>query len=207
MISPAVEDAYVWKELKRNPVGKSDVLYFRLSLKTPNGTYVSPVIKPYGTLPRRDFLIAREIMRQSILHSKGMGGVECLVYITSTFGPKCTKCLDPITGMIRDSHCSTCYGTGRAPAYHGPYTSWVEFSPDVEHITETSQTGTTEKKSFQARMIGNPGLKQGDIVIVPSSDKRYYISKVSKTTEIRRVPILQDLILEEAPLTDKIYDL
>lgn len=206
-ISPVIRNSYAWKENNRPPVGKSNVLYFRITLKTPSNTYQSPVIQPYGVLSRPDFLRAREIMRQSVLHSKGMAGVECEVYLISTFGPKCRKCLDPITGMIRDSHCKHCLGTGRDPAYHGPYKTWMNFSEDSQHQTTTEKTGTYEKRTFQATAIGNPVFKQNDVVILPTTDKRYYVASAAMTSEIRRIPILQTLILEEAPQTDKIYDL
>lgn len=207
IISPELKNAYGWKEDAREPVGKANVLYFRIELTTSKGTYSSPVIQPYGTLSRRDFLVAREIMRQSVLHSKGMAGTECKAYIRSTFGPRCTVCLDPITGEIRDSHCQACLGTGRAPAFHGPYFLFLNFSEDNQHQTSNEKTGTVEKKTFTAQAIGNPALKQGDAIVVPASDKRYYVAAVAVAAEMRRIPIIQTLALEEAPLTDKIYDL
>lgn len=206
-ISPQINNEFMWKEDSRPPVNKSSVLHFRMCLKTPSGKYFSSAIQPYGTLNRRDFLVAREIMRQAVLHSRGMAGVIGHAYIVSTTGPKCQECLDPITGMIRDSHCKHCMGTGRDPAYHGPYEMWLDFSEDDKHQTAVDKTGTVEKKEFMVRAIGNPRLKQGDVIVVPSTDKRYYIGMASMSAEMRTVPILQTLALDEAPLTDKIYDL
>lgn len=206
-ISPEIVNTYYWKERNRKPINKANVLYFKVELTTPNGIYSSPVIQPYGKLPRNDFLLAREIMRQSLLHSKGMAGVECKVYLLSTFGPRCQKCLDPITGAIRDSHCKHCFGTGRAPAYNGPYDMWMEFTEDAQHQTQVDKNGTIEKKAFQVKAIGNPTLKYGDVIVVPGSDKRYYIRMAAMTSEIRRIPIIQTLTVDEAPQTDKIYDL
>lgn len=206
-ISPDIVNAYSWKEKDREPVNKSNILYFRVLLSTRDASYASPVIQPYGTLSRRDFLVAREVMRQAVLHSKGMAGIECLVYLLSTTGPKCTHCIDPITGMVRDSHCKYCLGTGRDPAFNGPYPIWADFSEDNQHKTETDKTGTVEKKSFQVKVIGNPCLKHGDVLVDPSSDKRYYIDVVAVTAEMRRVPVIQTLVVDEVPQTDKIYDL
>lgn len=207
VISPELVNRLAWREDKRPPVNKANVLYFRMSLKTGSGSYKSPAVQPYGALPRRDFLIAREVMRQALLHSSGMAGVECKVYLLSTFGPKCQKCLDPITGAIRDSHCKHCFGTGRDPAYNGPYDMWMDFSEDVQHQVSVDKNGTVEKKTFQVRAIGSPTLKYGDVIVVPGSDKRYYVRMAAQTTEIRRVPVLQTLTVEEAPQTDKVYDL
>ena len=206
-LSPDLQNAYLWAEVSRKPVGKANVLYFKITLRTSKGTYDSPVIQPYGTLCRQDFLVAREIMRQAVLHSKGMAGTECDVFIRSTFGPKCRHCRDPITGMVRNSQCDHCLGTGRDPAYHGPYRMFLNFSEDAQHHTDTEKIGTVEKKTFTASCIGNPALKQGDAVIVPTSDKRYFVAAVAVTAEMRRIPVIQTLSLEEAPLTDKIYSL
>lgn len=206
-VSPVLKNVFSWHEPTRKPVNKANILYFKMTLKTPQDFYESPVIQPYGTLSRRDFLISREIMRQSVLHSKGMAGTLCKVYLLSTIGPKCRECLDPITGMIRDSHCTHCFGTGRDPAYNGPYTMWIDFSEDSQHQTTVEKTGTVEKKSFQVKAIGNPVLKRGDVIVAPNSDKRYIIDIAAMTTEMRRIPIIQTLMIEEAPQTDKIYDL
>lgn len=205
VISPKLSNIYSWKEDSRTQINKSNVLYFRIQLKTPEGLYYSPVIQPYGVLNKRDFLLSREILRQSLVYSRLLGGIECNAYIKSTFGPKCRKCLDPITGMIRDSHCKHCFGTGRSPAYTGPYKAWIDFAPNTQHQTEVDKTGTIEKKTLQAKVIGNPILKQGDIVVNPTTDKRYYITQVSSESEMRGIPLIQQLVLDEAPQTDAIY--
>lgn len=208
-ISPELVNAYCWHETEGglHKVNKANVLYFKVRMKTPEGEYNSPPVQPYGTLSRRDFLLVREIMRQAVLHSKGMAGVFGKVYMLSTFGPRCKKCLDPITGAIRDSHCKHCFGTGRDPAYNGPYTMWLDFTEDSNHQTNIDKNGTVEKKTFQVRAIGNPVLKYGDVLVVPNSDKRYYVRMAQMTSEMRRIPIIQTLTVEEAPQTDKIYDL
>jgi len=207
VISPELVNKQEWREENRPPINKANVLYFRLTLKTPKGLYKSPIIQPYGALGRRDFLLAREVMRQAVLHSRGMAGVECKAYILSTFGPRCQKCLDPITGTIRDSHCKHCFGTGRNPAYNGPYDMWMDFTEDAQHQVAIDKTGTVEKKAFQVKAVGSPTLKYGDVIVVPSSDRRYYVRMAAQTTEIRRIPVIQTLTVEEAPQTDKVYDL
>lgn len=208
VISPDIVNSFCWSETEgHHKVNKANVLYFRVRLTTPSGEYTSPAIQPYGKLARRDFLLAREIMRQSVLHSKGMAGVHGRVYLLSTFGPRCKKCLDPITGAIRDSHCKVCFGTGRDPAYHGPYDMWLDFSEDVNHQTNIDKNGTVEKKAFQVKAIGSVALKYGDVLVVPGSDKRYYVRIAQMSTELRRIPIIQTLTVEEAPQTDKVYDL
>ena len=109
--------------------------------------------------------------------------------------------------MIRDSHCKFCFGTGRDPAYNGPYEMWMNFSEDAQHQQSVEKTGTVEKRSFQATAIGSPVLKHGDVIVDTTTDKRYNVDAAAMTSEIRRVPIMQTLMLEEAPQTDKVYDI
>ena len=206
-ISPRIKNAVMWKEPERIGMGKANVLYFRLVLETPEGRYFSPPVQPYGTLSFREFMIAKNIMRREMIQARQMGGVECDVWLLSTFGPICTHCLDPVTGEVRDDHCPYCLGTGRDPGYYGPFHMMFRFSPDASHDKDNSQVGTHETKAFQATTTGNPALKTGDVIVDRRTDKRYHIARVAVTAEIRRVPCLQQVTFEEAPLSDVIHQL
>lgn len=207
-LSCGLKNVMFWMEpCKRHLVGKSNVLFFRLELKTPNGTYFSHVAQPYGDLSRRHYLLAREIMRREVLRANVLSGVECDVYIKSTFGPRCTHCIDPVTGYVRDSHCKWCFGTGRYPAYLGPHRMLLSFGPDAQHTKTNDVYGTHEDKILEAVAIGNPVLKKGDVVVDVSTDKRYVIGVCSITSEVRRVACIQHLMFEEAALSDSVYSI
>lgn len=205
-ISPKLVNAVAWRdEGGKNLGGKANTLYFRAILRTNRGTYASPVMQPYGDLGRREFLLAREIIRREALRARILSGVECDVYIRSTFGPKCTHCIDPVTGEVRDAHCRYCFGTGRYPAYYGPHRMMLSFSPDTAHRKGNSNDGTHETRMFEALAIGNPVLKHGDVIVDTRQDKRYVIGTASVTAEVRRIPCLQNLAFEEAPVSDSVY--
>ena len=205
-ISPTLVNVIAWHdEGCKNLYGKSNVLYFRVVMETPRGRYFSPAIQPYGDLPRREYLLAREIMRREALRARVLAGTECDVYIRSTFGPKCTYCIDPVTGDVRDSHCRKCFGTGRYPAYFGPHRMMLSFSPDTAHSKVNSNDGTHETRTSEALAIGNPALKHGDVGIDRSQDKRNVVGVASVVAEVRRVACLQRLGFDEAPLSDSIY--
>lgn len=205
-ISPKLVNAVAWRdEGGKNLGGKANTLYFRAVLRTKRGTYVSPVMQPYGDLGRREFLLAREIIRREALRARILSGVECDVYIRSTFGPKCTHCIDPVTGEVRDAHCRYCFGTGRYPAYYGPHRMMLSFSTDAAHRKGNSNDGTHETRMFEALAIGNPVLKHGDVIVDTRQDKRYVIGTASVTAEVRRIPCLQNLAFEEAPVSDSVY--
>ena len=134
-----------------------------------------------------------------------LSGVECDLYIRSVLGPRCTFCIDPVSGDVRDDHCSHCHGTGRYPAYFGPHKMMFSFSPDVAHHKDNSTDGTHEKRTFEAIAVGNPILKKGDVIVDVARDKRYVIGVASVVSKVRRVACLQKVGLNEAPLSDPIY--
>lgn len=207
-ISPNLVNVIAWRDDGgKNLVGKSNTLYFRATLRTPRGTYFSAPVQPYGELTRREFLLAREIIRRETLRAKVLAGTSCDVYIRSTFGPKCTYCIDPVTGDVRDSNCRKCLGTGRYPPYFGPHRMMLSFSPDTTHSKVNSNDGTHETRTFEALAIGNPVLKKGDVIVDTAQDKRYVIGFAGVVSEVRRIPCLQRLGFDEAPLSDPVYRL
>lgn len=205
-MSPDLVNVLAWHdEGGKNLVGKSNTLYFCAELRTSCGMYFSEPIQPYGDLSRRDFLLAREIMRREALRARVLAGTVCDLYIRSTFGPKCPYCIDPVTGDVRDSNCRKCFGTGRYPAYFGPHRMLLSFSPDVAHTMSNSNDGTHETRTFEALAIGNPVMKKGDVIVDKAQDKRYVIGVASSVSEVRRITCLQKVGFEEAPLSDPIY--
>lgn len=205
-ISPELVNVVAWREEGgKNLVGKANTLYFRVAMETPRKRYFSHPVQPYGDLPRREYLLAREIIRREALRARVLAGVECDLYIRSTFGPKCTHCIDPVTGDVRDGNCRWCLGTGRYPAYFGPHRTMFSFSPDTAHTKANSADGTHESKTFEALVIGNPVIKKGDVVVDLRQDKRYVVGMSSVVAEVRRVACLQRVGFDEAPLNDPIY--
>jgi len=197
-----------YAETEKRLVNKQLVLFFRVKLITPNGEYYSTVRSPYGELERREYLIVREIMRKEILQAQELSGVLGQLWVRSTFGQECTSCRDPVTGSIRNDECDHCFGTGRDPGFHGPYCVWLTFSPATRDKQMAQDgTGTREPYVYSVRMIGSPYAKDGDVVVDPRMDKRYHVDSVASATEIRRIPVIQTLVVREVPVSDYIHNL
>ena len=207
-ISPTVTNMYRWSEDTKRLINKDDVLYFRIKMITPENTYYSAVITPYGDLEKREYLLVKEVMRKELLHAQTLAGVKGQLWLVSTFGPKCRKCVDPITKQIRDSSCPACMGTGRLPPYNGPYETFWLISPTTRTMQMSPDgTGTREPKQFEIRMIGTPPSKKNDVVVDINSGKRYYVDVVQVVAELQGIPVVQTLIAHEAPVSDVAYQL
>ena len=136
-----------------------------------------------------------------------MAGVECALWSVANYGPRCPRCLDPVTGHSRDNHCRLCLGTGFSPPYRGPVDMWCLFSEDSQHVLKEASggDGMSEQKNFSVRMAGAVPTKKNDVLHDRRSGKRYYVNQVQVAAELRRVPLVQTLLVSEIATTDPAY--
>jgi hypothetical protein len=208
-LSPEVVNIFAYVEIdKRRVLTKDLVLFFRIKLETPQGTYYSEVRTPYGDLNRREYLISRDIMRREVLQQRTMAGIQAILWVKNIYGLKCPFCRDPITGDITTTNCKYCLGTGYLPPYTGPYHIWATFSPTSRNIEVKSDgEGLQQVYSWQVRMIGFPYVKDQDIVVDLAQDKRYIVDGIQHLMEIRRISLVQTLRVLELPMSDPVYKL
>lgn len=206
-ISGELEDVYAYMETRKRVLSTKDaILFYRVTLTTPDDTYESHVKTPYGDLNRREYLIVQDLMRRVVLEQRVLAGVPVDLYIKAAWGSTCEECRDPISGDILDSKCDYCMGTGRRPAYHGPYGVYGTLST-VTRDKQAAKTGPKQQYTRQMRMTGFPSAKDDDIVVDPATDKRYIVDGVQQVTEIRTIPVIQSLQVHELPVSDIAYKL
>lgn len=207
-ISPRLDDTYSWEDTGKFVAPKDPVLYFRVRAEIDGKSYHSHVRQPYGNLSRREFLLVKNMQRHELLQMQGMTGVCGKIYVKSIFGPKCTNCTDFVGGNPLDSDCPDCFGTGRKPGYHGPYTTWMTFSEAKrnKHL-DNNKKGVQEPYTFTVRMLGTPRVKKDDILVDMSMDKRYYVDTIVNISEMRRIPIVQQVSANEIPVSSPLYRL
>ena len=207
-MSPELLDQFAWQYEGEMLVPKDQVLFFRVKMVATGTEYVSSIRTPYGDLSRRDFLQAREIMRNEAVQAKQKTGILGQLWSKSIFGKPCPACTDPITHDVINPDCEVCDGTGIIGGYHGPYSAWMTFSPAQRNKQmKPDGMGIGEDYVFQVRMIGCIHVKKDDVLVDPRTDKRYYVNSVSNIMELRRVPLIQMVEAREAPTSEQIYKL
>lgn len=206
-ISDVLTNTFFFAEKEPRVAPKDQTLYFRVLLETPKGKYVSHVESPYCSLPRREFLLAREIMRKEILMQKKSSGVLSFIWYKSIFGPPCKKCGDFVLGDTRDSKCPNCFGTGRVPGYYGPFPAYVTYSPMERNKNMQKPSGVDELYTISGRVIGSLRLKKDDVVVDPVSNSRFFVDTVQNLVEFRRYPVVQSAMLNEIAKTHVVYKL
>ena len=159
----------------------------------------------FYNLDRRQYLIVKEIIRKhDLLRRKKVGAGECLVYKRKVFGAPCLDCIDPHTGRLIDSRCTSCFGTGKLGGYHDPISTWVEIVEADRHI-KPSEMGTLENR-FSTGNLTLPIVQKGDIIVEAKRNKRWNVEGI-KRSALQTVPIDQTVELRGIPTKDIIYSL
>lgn len=210
--SVGVEIANVFYAYDDEPrlFGKDMRIVYRIQMTTDTDTYYSEAAQPFGWLRKRQWLVAREIIRRHTLQVKqtGLRSLDGYLLKRRIEGTRCT-CLDPYTGGITNHDCADCHGTGFVDGYwQAVENCMLDMSPEAHGTQRDNQLmrGTVTDMVARGKFVGIPVLNRGDIWLDKESDRRYYIWNVQNVSEINQVPIIVTAELRLAEATDAIYN-
>jgi len=201
-ISPELQDVVMYQEDRRRLYGKENNITYRIKSTAQGKVYYSHSIAPYTKLSKREYLLAREIMRKESLMLDKMSGVSIELWRLDPFKRALPKSVDPISGIVisPDLNVDT--------IYYGPYKTKASFTPTkVDQKQDPNGSGIIDIRNYQVRILGFPPICDDDILVDTTQDRRYYVKSVSNVAEIRRFPVVQTLIVSEAPKGDPAYKL
>lgn len=183
--------------------------FYRVVMTTGTGrSYESAIKGTYGDLPRRDYLIAKEMMRREQLMMIKSSGVEVGIWKMIKTGIRCAHCTDEVTGIRTSTKCPYCLGSEYEGGYTGPYGAWAKFSErKSDRKFDAGGYGVTEPGMFMVTLLGHPFLNDGDVLVDKKSDRRYSVANHASTVEIRRLPILITAGITELSMADVEYKL
>lgn len=210
-ISPELTNVMRFTEEHREKFTPERKPYFRVRglLGRQGQPVYSNVRDAYADLGRNDFLLVREIYRKELLQMRKKAGTPVTVWMAMQGGEPCTRCLDPITGEVLDSHCELCLGTGVVGAAHGPYDTWATISQTKSYPKHgQAGDGVEDTRVHQIRMLGSwSGLKRKDLIIDTPSQRVYEIDKTVDLAELRRVPLAIQFEAHEVETGSVLYSL
>jgi hypothetical protein len=163
-----------------------------------------------GTLDRRSWRLAREMVRQRLVaYRYGPGGQRGFLLKRRWTGMPCTKCLDYQTREVRDPACTECYGTGFQCGYFYPMKCvYAELSPRSRRMSIDEQArGTIQDIVVSADMVMIELMNEEDIWVGEETDDRYYVHKVTHNSEVRGVPIAGTIELRPVPYSSAVYSI
>lgn len=205
-----VVDQYFAYDPEQRVWGKTNWTHYRVVVTSPLGVYYSLPTGGMGTLDRRSWRLAREMVRQRLVgYRVGTGGQRGYLLKRRWTGQPCSRCLDYQTREVRDPACPRCYGTGFECGYFYPMSCvWAELSPRARHINvDVQMRGVTNDIVVTADMVMVDLMSEEDIWVAAKTDDRYYVHKVTHTAEIRGVPVAAQVELRPVPYSSAIYSI
>ncbi len=204
---PVVNPQYLEDDTTREHTGMRLLTHYRVVVTSTRSTYVSQPAWLWGVLEKRDWLLAREMLRKERLRL-GLVSQEGYLVRKMRYGVKDPNATDFLTDEVLDSGNLTSWGTAFKVGYHPP----VRFSVDMdgEIIAETRGGADISKHSnrqtsFKARVIAFPDVAKEDFWVDQDNDQRWVIHDIRSVASWRGVPLVNEIELRLAPHTDVIY--
>lgn len=202
-----VSNAFFAVDDERRIVSKSMDVHYRVKLVTPNGTYYSPTASGLTYLNKREWLHARDQIRQTKkMIRKYTGCYEGFLLKRKRFGVACTRCLDPVSQEVRDSKCSICRGTRYVAGYFAMVPLDMELGQEQTSERLEEQAGMTKTLAIQAKCAADIILNTGDVFVSKRSGRRWFI-EISQTVEYRGYPTKYELTIRLLPFSDIVYSI
>ena len=149
--------------------------------------------------------VARKARRDLKVQLERLNGVPIVILKRKTFGPRCTKCFNPITNDVLYSHCNTCYGTTYVDGYHDPIYTFGKIDPVA--VQETIGTsGPNQSAMTGLTIVDYPVVEINDIVIESKTNRRFKVLRKIQS-ESSRVLVHQDLQISELSRAGIEYDI
>lgn len=209
-VGSAVVDTFFAVDDTQRVYGKRLTTHYRVKLTTGADVYYSKVAATYGLLSKRDWLIAKSVVRKELLrHDKktSPNGYFLKRKWRETASIVDHKIVDPLTGETVKTIGTTGKGTSKAGGYYTAVSMFMELSPETHNIKNDRQArATINDVRVTGRTVAFPQLNTKDVWVDSSSDKRYFVHSVQHVAEIRGVPIIVKVELRPAAFNDPVYE-
>jgi len=181
--------------------------FYRVKLTIGTDVFYSYVVNSLGGMCKEDFLKMKEIFRQEALRMTKKVGNCGWLFRRKHWGERSPETVDFDTDEVVVPVKTVDYGTGYIGGYWEPFKYCIDMNtPDKRHITQTN-VGTLDNQGVTGRGLAYPLPRSYDVWVDCSTGDRYYIHAVNIVAEIRNIPIIVNMELRKAPVSDIIYEL
>lgn len=214
-LGPPAVNSYFALDPVRRAYGMGRRTWYRVTLTTPVGSYLSRPVSTTGEHLKHDWLIAREILRANRLLMDRATALPGWLLKRRWSGaapdPRdlAKAVTDPLSGAVINTRSPVNQGTAFYRGYFDPQPFLVEKDPAQSRDTLDDRRGSVDdpRVSVGGRTVLVPDLGTEDVFVADGSDVRYFIQHKGDAAEWRGVPILARVELRPAPASDPIYDL
>ena len=202
---PVIDDCSYFDPNKYNYSVSVDQTYRIRVVDGDDNVFYSNPQHPLGNWSKRDYLLAKEMMRKEYLELTKFTGVKGTLLKRRQWGPRCPRCLDPDTDAVTDNKCFICYGTAFIGGYFMGIEYWVKLS-NLKRNKDVTDVAITDPFNRLGRSVAYPYLDTKDVWVSEDTNERWFISNIANEAEIRSIPIVYSSEYKKAPTSSVIYD-
>lgn len=203
LVAENLVDILVYEDTDSKSFGGLKDKYYRAS--TQDGTFVSDPKPVLGSMTKQKYLIMRKIFNdEMVLLTKG-NGIKMAVIKRKHWGEECS-CVDPMTKLSVNSECALCHGTKIIEGYYEPIATWGNIQPATIGTDYGAQGSVPEIETSQAMLLSFPLVYKDDVLVELDTNRRWLVIS-SKSTELLRNAVHQDIIISRLPESDKAYEI
>jgi len=156
----------------------------------------------------RHRLVKRVLIRNMYLMLKHLNGIYFKLLKRRHFGTRCTECYDPISRMVFESNCASCYGTSWVGGYYTPIEvlGRIVRGSTGQIQTQLSPQAKDDLNFPQIQTLDFPRIDTGDVLVAVDKNRRFLV-KQRYNTSLKTVIVHQTLAVSELPRTAVEYDI
>ena len=211
---PIVDDCYFSDPQQRYWDQLVDY-YYRIRLILPGEldeeghckVFISQPQQANGLWNRRDWLIARDIVRKEYLLQRKRTNMTSIGYLLKRkrYGHPCQACQEYDTKEVQFDRCPICYGTGFIGGYFPGIDFRVTSGEWDREFKRDPEIGNRNDLMKEGRAVAYPYLDTNDVWVRADSGERYFINRIKSIAEIGNIPIIVSVELRLAPVSSIIY--
>lgn len=205
---PQVNVTQLIDDTARESTGKALLTHYRVVMVSRGRTYVSKGEGIFGTLPRKDWLIAKEITRKELLRLKNNVGVEGFLLRRYRYGVQDSNTVFKMTGDIIDTSKASDRGTGFKGGYHPPVSCLIDMENRARQETRGDDSPPGQNKTddtMTARIPAIIDLVKEDVWGHTATDERFIVESANAVARVRGVPIVYQVTMQLLPHSHPVY--
>lgn len=183
-----------------NPERPIPVAQFEPNPQTGQATYPT-------SADRRRRLIKRSLLRNAYLMLRRLNGIEFVLLKRRHFGARCS-CYEPISRVVLQSKCATCYGTSWVGGYFNPISVLGRVvrgaSSDIQ--SGLSQQSKDDLNLVQIQTLDFPKIDEGDLLVARDQNRRFVV-KQRFNTSLKSITVHQTLTASELSRVDPAFSI
>jgi hypothetical protein len=183
--------------------------YYRVRLLLPNQNntaYVSQPQQANGLWSKRDWLVAKEIVRKEYLQQRKGTNKTCVGFVHKRrrWGQPCELCQEYDTREPQ-SWCETCFSTGFVGGYFKAVDMTMTLTAPTREFKFSDNSGIHNDITRMGRCVAYPHLDTNDVWVRRDNGERYFVNSIKHVAELGGIPLIYEVELRLAPVSEIIY--